>query len=77
MMANEKTISVGELKDCLDALEKLKAIRRELKAKLNKEGPSDREEVYLAEQLFKMSEKIAHLEDSKLRPVRIPGETSK
>ena len=63
-MATE--LKVKYLKDCLDALEKLKNIRRELKQRLGREGLLDREEVSLAEDLAKISRQIEHLEQEKL-----------
>jgi hypothetical protein len=71
-MATDSTISIKELKDCLDALEKLKGIRTELKGKLSKQGLSDDEEVKFAENLRKTSEQIRHLEEVKLRGLNIP-----
>lgn len=70
-MATEKGISIKDLKDCLDALEKLKGIRTELKGKLSKQGLSDDDEVKFAENLRKTSEQIKHLEDAKLRELNI------
>lgn len=72
----DRPISVKNLKDCLDALEKLKTIRRELKAKLNKEGLRDEEEVDLATHLSRISDNIELLEREKLRRVTIPDENS-
>lgn len=70
-MATKKGISIKDLKDCLDALEKLKGIRTELKGKLSKQGLSDDDEVKFAENLRKTSEQIKHLEDAKLRELNI------
>lgn len=71
-----ESISLKELKDCLDALEKLKGIRRELKAKLCKEGLSDQEETDLASQLAKISESIRDLETMKLRQLSLADTAS-
>jgi hypothetical protein len=59
-------LKVKYLKDCLDALEKLKSMRREIKQRLAREGLLDREEVSLADELAKISRQIEHLEKEKL-----------
>lgn len=64
-------ISIQDLKNCLDALEKLKAIRRELKARLAKEGLTDDEEVGFSEQLTQLSKQVKLLEGLKLH--RVPS----
>ena len=61
--------SVSDLKDCLDALEKAKAIRRELKSKLNRDMLSDAEEIEFASALLSVSEQIRTLEGRKLVPL--------
>ena len=66
-------ISISQLKDCLDAFDKLKIIRRELKNKLNKEGLSDEEEAKLAANLKSVSEKIEKLEKIKLHELSEPA----
>jgi hypothetical protein len=71
--APDGSISLKDLKDCLDALEKLKAIRRELKVKLSKEGLSDQEELDLASHLAKISKSIKNLETMKLRELSQAG----
>lgn len=69
-------ISIQDLKNCLDALEKLKAIRRELKARLAKEGLTDDEEVGFSEQLTQLSKQVKLLEGLKLHRVTLPASTS-
>jgi hypothetical protein len=69
--AAEDTISVKDLKECLDALERLKGIRRELKEKLSKQSLSDNEEVSFAENLCKISRDIRDLEWLKLQGLDI------
>lgn len=56
------------LKDCLDALEKLHAIRRELKARLQRDGLLEDDEVRLAQELVTVSTQIRYLESRRLVP---------
>jgi hypothetical protein len=69
-------LNVKYLKDCLDALEKLRGMRRELKQRLGREGLLDREEISLADELAKVSRQIEYLEKERLVALDpLPGST--
>lgn len=65
-MAKTIESQVSHLKNCLDALEKLKAVRREIKQRLTREGLRDDEEISLADDLAKISRQVDTLEKAKL-----------
>lgn len=63
--------SVKDLKDCLEALEKLKALRRDFKTRLGREGLSERDELRFAGELEAVSSQIRTLDLLRLRSLDI------
>ena len=70
MTTTTTTLTVSELKNCLDALEKEKLIRKELKSRLNA-PQSEKEELELAKQLVTITEHIQELEVVRMRKLTI------
>lgn len=59
-----------DLRDCLDALEKLKVVRRELKVKLSRDDLEPEKETRLADELHAISAGIEKLEAKKIALAR-------